>query len=128
MHAWDVCSQLESDYHLSEGSVGALIDTMPRAVRRAFRPDPGLSAPIRYRFVVAIPFSVNVDILMAKEDTRIILATTGTADVTFRCDGETYVLVMYGRLSPDAAMARGRLTFEGDAGVAAEFGQRFRGG
>ena len=128
MHAWDVCSRLEPDYHLSAGSIGALIDTVPRAVRRAFRADPSLFAPIRYRFLVATPYSVDVDILIARDGTQISPATAEPADVTFQCDGETYVLVMYGRLSPDEAMVSGRLIFEGNAGLAAGFGQKFKGG
>ena len=49
-------------------------------------------------------------------------------DVTFRCDGQTYVLVMYGRLKTGSALEDGRLTFEGNAELAAGFGQRFVGG
>jgi len=35
---------------------------------------------------------------------------------------------MYGRLSPDDAMAQGRLTFQGDTELAESFGRRFKGG
>jgi uncharacterized protein (TIGR03083 family) len=128
MHSWDVCSQLESDYHLSQESLGALIDTVPRAVRRAFRPDPTLSDPIRYRFMMTGSTTAEFDIVIAKDGAQIKPASTEVADVTFRCDGETYVLVMYGRLTPDSAMADGRLTFEGDPGLGVGFGQRFKGG
>ena len=51
-----------------------------------------------------------------------------TPDVTFLCDGETYVLAMYGRVGIDAAIADGRLRFEGDAVLATGFGRRFVGG
>jgi len=128
MHAWDIYSQLEPDYHLSEGTVGALIDTVPRAVRRAFRSDPDLAVPITYRLNISSPAAVGFDIVLAQEGAQIGPASTDNADVIFTCDGETYVLVMYGRLTPDAAMADGRLTFEGDSALAAGFGQRFKGG
>ena len=85
------------------GSVGELIDTVPRAARRAFRPDPSLSAPIRFRFLVTTPTSTAFDISLAREGAQIGPVSTAAADVTFRCDGETYVLVMYGRLTPDAS-------------------------
>ena len=60
-------------------------------------------------------------------------ATVGPAgvqepDVTLQCDGETYVLVMYGRLKVMDALADGRLTFDGDPAVAVGFGRRFVGG
>jgi hypothetical protein len=50
------------------------------------------------------------------------------ADVTFRCDGETFVLLMYGRLRAQEAVSQGRITFEGDAELVAAFNQRFQGG
>ena len=55
-------------------------------------------------------------------------ATDDAADVTFQCGGETCVLVLYGRLSPDVALVDGRLTLQGDSKLAAQFGPRFRGG
>jgi len=128
MHAWDVRSKLEADYHLSEDSLGALMDTMPRAVRRAFRPEPELETPVRYRFSITSPTGNDFDIVVTEGGTRWEPATGSAADVTFRCDGETCVLVMYGRLTPDQAMIDGRLTYEGESGQAAQFGQRFKGG
>jgi hypothetical protein len=50
------------------------------------------------------------------------------ADVTVRCDGETFVLLMYGRIRAPEAVSQGRMTFEGDAELAAAFSQRFQGG
>ena len=128
MHAWDIRSVLDGQYHLSKDSVGVLIDTVERAVRRAFRPDPSLGKPVRHRFIMTNPVSTSRDIVLAAEGARVEPADSNPADVTFRCSGETYVLVMYGRVKPDAAMADGRLTFEGDAELAAAFGQRFVGG
>ena len=128
MHTWDIRAVLDDQYHLSKDSVIVLADTVNRAARRAFRPDPSLEKPVRYRFVVAGPIATATDIVLAVEGARVEPAGSDVPDVTFRCDGETYVLVMYGRLKPDAAMADGRLTFEGDAELAAAFGQRFVGG
>ena len=128
MHAWAVRSVLEANYHLSEDSLRALMDTVPRAVRRAFRPEPGLESPVRYQFSTPAPTANQIDILVTKEGARLESPSSSAADVTFHCDGETYVLVMYGRVTPDEAMANGRLTFEGEAEVATQFGQRFKGG
>jgi putative sterol carrier protein len=36
------------------------------------------------------------------------------ADVTCCCDTETFVLLIYGRLTPQAAVVNGRLVVEGD--------------
>ena len=50
-----------------------------------------------------------------------------TARVTVRCDTETYVLLVYGRLDLEAALASGRLMIEGDRELALAFGRWFRG-
>ena len=128
MHAWDVRSMLETDYHLSDDSVRVLMDTVNRAARRAFRPEPGLASPVRYRFIVTSPVANRVDLLFSRDGGQIGTATAGPADVTFHCDGETYVLVLYGRLTLEEAISDGRLAFQGDAGVAAQFAARFKGG
>jgi hypothetical protein len=47
--------------------------------------------------------------------------------VTFRCDTETYVLLVYGRLPLAAAVKSGRLVVAGDQALASAFEQWFRG-
>ena len=128
MHAWDIRSTMDAGYHLSDDSIGVLMQTVGRAVRRAFRPDEEIKEPIRYRFNVIEPYEAACDIVMASQGTHIEPSGAQPANVTFRCDGETYVLVMYGRLNPDDAMSQGRLTFQGDAELAGSFGRRFKGG
>lgn len=131
MHAWDVCSRFDSDYRLSDGAVRVLMDTVPRAVRRAFRPDPSLSAPVIFRFAIDAPVVALYDLVFTPEGAVLQQPQdpkTTQADVAFRCDGETYVMVMYGRTAPDAAIASGRLLWEGDDVLALGFGRRFLGG
>ena len=131
MHAWDVCSRFDSDYRLSDGAVRVLMDTVPRAVRRAFRPDPSLSAPVVFRFAIDAPVVALYDLVFTPEGAALQQAQepgTTQPDVAFRCDGETYVMVMYGRTAPDAAIADGRLLWEGDDVLALGFGRRFLGG
>ena len=135
MHGWDICSRLEDDYHLSDGSVAALLDTVDRAARRAFRPDPLLAGrPLRYRFSIDHPERRVIDLVLSHGDAEIVetpddVAPADPADVTFECDGETCVLILYGRLTPHDAVAARRLAVaEGDAFVASTFGDRFVGG
>ena len=128
MHTWDVRSVLDDDFHLSADAVEALIDMVDRAVRRAFRPDPSLTAPLVHRFVLDGPAGVRKDIVIAAEGAQVQPAGDQEPDVTFQCDGETYVMVMYGRLKIADALAEGRLTFDGDPALAVGFGQRFVGG
>lgn len=134
MHAWDIRSRLEGDYHLSEGSVAALLDTVDRAARRAFRPDPTLQDHLlRYRFCMTGPEERVIDLALSDDAAETVELSPGTssgpAHVTFSCDGETCVLVMYGRLTPKDALNEGRLQLtDGDVLLATGFGDRFVGG
>ena len=134
MHGWDIRSRLEDDYHLSDGSVTALLDTVDRAARRAFRPDPLLAGrPLRYRFHITNPEPGTLDLTLGDGEAEITHYPSGVkppeADLTFECDGETCVLVMYGRLTPHAAVSARRLSvIDGEPYLAATFGDRFVGG
>ena len=128
MHTWDVRSVLDNDFHLSADAVEALIEGVDRAVRRAFRPDPSLADPLVHRFVLEDPAATRRDIVIAADGAYVQPAGNNEPDVTFQCDGETYVLVMYGRLTVADALAEGRLTFDGNPALAVGFGRRFVGG
>lgn len=136
MHAWDIFSRFDPEYRLSAAIVPVLLDTVPRAVRRAFRPDPALTRPLRFRFRLDRPAPAVYDLIFGKEAARLERVEPATAAakgaalpaITFRCDGETWALLMYGRLAPAAAIAAGRLTYAGDAALAQSFAARFVGG
>ena len=135
MHGWDIRSRLEHDYHLSDGSVTALLDTVDRAARRAFRPDPLLAGrPLRYRFSIDRPEQRTIDLVLSDGAAEINERVEGSAEteqphVTFQCDGETCVLVLYGRLTPHDAVAARRLSVaDGEPYLASTFGDRFVGG
>ena len=128
MHTWDIRSVLDAEYHLSGDAVGVLIEGVDRAVRRAFRPDPSLARAITHRFVVEHPVAARRDIVIAADGAQVGPAGNEEPDVTFECDGETYVLVMFGRLKVVDALADGRLTFDGNPELAVGFGRRFVGG
>jgi len=128
MHTWDIRSVLDPGYHLSDGAVEALIDGVDRAARRAFRPDPSLTRPITHRFVMEHPNADQREVVIAAAGAQMGPAGNEEPDVRFECSGETYVLVMYGRLKVMDALADGRLTFDGNPELAAGFGRRFVGG
>jgi len=128
MHTWDIRSVLDDEFHLSDDAVQVLIDGVDRAARRAFRPDPSLSQPISHRFVIEGPVADRRDVVISADGAVVDPAGSEEPDVTFQCDGETYVLVMYGRLKVMDALAEGRLTFDGNPESAVGFGRRFVGG
>ena len=128
MHTWDIRSVLDDEFHLSDDAVQVLIDGVDRAARRAFRPDPSLSQPISHRFVIDGPVAGRREVVISADGAVGGPAGSEEPDVTFQCDGETYVLVMYGRLKVMDALAEGRLTFDGNPESAVGFGRRFVGG
>ena len=129
MHGWDIRSSLEPSAHLSAESIPAIMDLIPGLFGWLFRPGSRLPAPVRYRFqLTGVASSDGVsDIVVEGDRARLEPAGESTANVAFRCDTETFVLLMLGRLTVDRAVATGRLAPEGDSGLVTEFGQWFKG-
>jgi uncharacterized protein (TIGR03083 family) len=132
LHGWDIRSRLTPETSLSPESLPALLELITTSrtsgfLSWAFRPGPRLSAPVRYRFAVTGPVPSRVDVVVEGDQAYIAEAADAAAAVTFHCDTETYLLLMYGRLSLEAASAIGRLRIEGDQASVTAFGQYFKG-
>lgn len=125
VHGWDIRSRLEPSAPLSAESLPVVSEW---AGRRGinflgladFRPSSSLLALVCYHFEVTnIPTS-GYDIVIENESIRMGPAVTASPNVTFRCDAETFVLTVLGRLKLDSVIADGRLAVEGDRGLANE--------
>jgi uncharacterized protein (TIGR03083 family) len=132
VHEWDIRAALEPEAHVSPASLPAIMTTISESIasgslRWAFWSGPYLTTPVRYRFVVTGLGPSKPDIIVERNTLRMDDAGDTTARVTMRCDTETYVLLVYGRLNLEAALASGRLAIEGDRELALAFGQWFRG-
>jgi hypothetical protein len=132
LHGWDMRSSLESSAALSPDSLPAMVELITTSLqsgflRWAFRPGEKLSAPVCYRFLVTGTVPGRSDILVDGETARLEEAGDAPATVTLQCDTATYVLLMYGRLPPEAAMATRRLVVVGDQQAALAFTQWFKG-
>jgi hypothetical protein len=132
LHGWDIRSRREAETPLAPESLPALVELIATSrtsgfLAWAFRPGAQLPAPVRYRFEVTGPQPSRVDIVVEGERAHLEAAGDTPASVTFFCNPETYVLVMYGRLSLEAARAGSRLRIEGDQALARAFGQWFKG-
>jgi uncharacterized protein (TIGR03083 family) len=132
LHGWDIRSRLAPDASLSPESLPALLELIATSrasgfLGWAFRPGPRLAAPVRYRFEVTGPVPSRMDIVVEGDQAHIAEAADTSASVTFQCDTETYLLLMYGRLSLEAASAVGHLRLEGERALVAAFGQWFKG-
>ena len=127
MHGWDIRSRFEPAASLGPESLPAFLDVLAAAVGWAFWPGSQPASLVRYRFEVTGTVPTSLDIVIAGEQARIEIGGTARANVIFRCSAETFVFVMYGRLTPQDALAHGRLTVDGEAELVTAFAQWFRG-
>ncbi len=128
MHGWDIRASFDPRASLSEDSLPALLQTIPRAVRRAFRSDANRPRAVRYRFHMTEPVTATTDILLNADGASVESGSQAEADVTFRCDTSTAVLVIFGRLTLADAITDGCIRVEGDQKLAITFAQSFQGG
>jgi uncharacterized protein (TIGR03083 family) len=132
LHGWDIRSRLAPDASLSPEGFPALVELITTSstsgfLTWAFRPGPRLSAPVCYRFDVTGPGASRIDFVIEGDQAHIEAAGDRSPSVTFHCDTETYLLVMYGRLNLEGARSLGRLRIEGDQALATTFAQWFKG-
>jgi uncharacterized protein (TIGR03083 family) len=127
MHGWDICSRVEPGATLTPASLPAFLDVLTTAIGWAFWPGTPLPRPVRYRFVLTGTPDRCLDIVVSKEGARLQASSTDHSHVLYRCCPETFVLVMYGRLSMTDALAQGRVHVDGDTTLVTAFSQCFRG-
>lgn len=128
LHGWDIRASFDTQASLSADALPALLQTVPRAVRRAFRPDASRSRTVQYRFAMTESVAATTDILLHADGALVEDDSQADADVTFRCDTSSAMLVIFGRLSLGDAIADGRVQVEGESELAAAFGQSFESG
>ena len=126
MHAWDIWSRRDPARPLFAESVPLFLERLPRIVALNARPDTQLCAPFRYRFAVTGMVPSQYDIVLEGDTVRMEPAGTTGADVRCHGDAETFVLLMYGRLTPQTAVASGRLVAEGPREPMPTFGPWFK--
>jgi hypothetical protein len=132
VHEWDIRATLEPEAHVSPACLPAIMTTISESIasgslRWAFWSGPDLTTPVRYRLVVTGLGPSQPDVGVERNTLRMEDAGDASPRVTMRCDTETYVLLVYGRLDLEAALASGRLMLEGDRELAIAFGRWFRG-
>ncbi len=119
VHEWDIRSKIDDSTKLASQSLQAVMDLMPVfVVGTLFRPGERQSASGRFRFELTGVVSGSHDIVMKNGDSHMEPVGNGPAGVTFRCDTETFALLVYGRTSLDKAESKGHLTVEGDRELA----------
>ncbi len=120
VHEWDIRSRLEPSAKLPDNVVPTLMELLPGfVVGRLFQPGASIASPSRFRF--DLTDGGSRDIVAGGGELRMEDSIGATADVTFKCDGSTFALLAYGRLTVEKAVAAGYITVEGDRALAAQF-------
>jgi uncharacterized protein (TIGR03083 family) len=127
IHGWDMRSAFDAAATLSEPPLPILVPQAQRWLTNTFRPASHLTAPIRYRFDVVGPATVQQDVLVTPDEFRIEPVAATPADVTFHCSAGTYLLFVYGRLSLEQTLRTGLMEIDGDCEQAALFNTLFQG-
>ncbi|MEE3012951.1 MAG: maleylpyruvate isomerase family mycothiol-dependent enzyme [Chloroflexota bacterium] len=115
VHEWDIRSKLDASAQLSNQCLPAVMDLMPAfVVGTLFRPGTKQSASGRFRFELTGLVSGSHEIVVENGYSHMEAPGNGPTRATFRCDTETFALLVYGRVSLDKAESEGRLTVQGD--------------
>lgn len=122
VHGWDIRSKLEGSIHLPEECLAATVDVISDfIVGILFNPGSKLGIPVRYRFELTGAVPGRHDIVVEDGTARMQPAVSADAEVTFRCDTATFVLLAYERITLAAALADGRIVVEGDRELTDQF-------
>ncbi len=132
VHEWDIRSSLEPSASLAVACLPAILRLIDGSVasgslRWGFRPGEPQTEPVRYRFEVTEPVPYQINLVVADGAVQQDVGADTSADVLFQCDTETFVLLVYGRLTLDRAFQDGRITASGERAQADAFAQWFTG-
>lgn len=131
VHRWDVMSPFDPYVQLSPEGVAAMVERYPHRPRwwDIALPPQHPPLPVRFRFTVSGVTVPGTDFIVATpEDQYMEVAGNVPAQVTFRCDAQTFVLLAYGRIRPTSAFSAGALTYEGSQAWAEIFLHAYSGG
>lgn len=127
IHDWDIRSAFEPEAGLDSESLPVLLDIAPAWLRMTFRPGTKLEKPMVFRFDLKGMAGRRHDVVVQGDDFQVARAGRARADVSVACDGGSYLLYVYGRLSAGGGAAADRLAVEGDVSLLRRFEEWFKG-
>ena len=129
VHEWDIRSPFEPLRSLSPDSVPVLMEKIPgnrRPWSVPFETADSSSQPIRFRFEFNGK-SGSRDIVVERDKTRIESSRDEAANLILSGVSGVFVLLIYGRLTIDSAIAAGLFTAQGDLGLIPDFDRWLEG-
>ncbi len=130
IHEWDIRSSLEPSPSPSVDSTSVLMEKLPNNRRPwtiPFPSRPTVSGPIRYRFDLTDMGANRQDVVVEGDKARMETPGEAPANLYMRGDPGTFILLMYGRLSLDSAIAAGSFKAEGDLELVPDFDRWLEG-
>ena len=118
IHGWDACHPTDDGYHIGAAALPAGLALASNVLTRMAQAEPRMLGPIRFGFEITDGGSVP---------DLVIGGGRSGVNATLHCDGETLLLMAYGRLAMDTALSTGRLTISGDEPLARDLGARLTG-
>ena len=123
IHDWDIRSTFDAGASLDAQGLGPLMDIGSRWLGMTFRPGPKLDKPLVYRFNLTGQAGRSHSIIVYGDSFEVDAAESSTADAVVTCDGDSYVLYMYGRLTAPSD----RLQVEGEPSLMGRYEGWFKG-
>ena len=118
IHGWDALSPLDADYHMAQDAVPAGLDLCSNVLARMARAEPRMLGPIRFGFELTDGQTMP---------DLVIGGGRSGVNATLHTDGETLILMAYGRVSMGDAISSVRLRVSGDEPLARDLGSRLTG-
>ena len=128
IHGWDIRRPFDSGAALSEAAAAVLADIhLLLFVAHAVRPGESELRDGRFRFDLSGPPRTLALSLDGGAPSLAPAPASTTADAVFAMTASDFALLLYGRVAYDALLAEGRVSVEGDRGLADAFGRLCRG-
>ena len=128
IHGWDIRRPFDTGAQLSEPAAAVLADIhLPRFVALAVRAGEHELRNGCFRFDLSGPTRTLALRLEAGTPSLAPASPSANADAALRMTAADFALLLYGRVGYDTLLAEGRLLVDGDAGLAAAFGELCRG-
>lgn len=130
LHGWDIRSALEPAPQLSAVSLSELLRRIPERRRPwtiPFQTKTEQTVPLRFRFELTGTVPGDYDIIVDNDRARMEPSSGATPHVSIVCPSETFVVLIYGRLTLDSASSAGLATVKGDGELVSGFDQWLQG-
>ena len=128
VHGWDIRSRFDPEAKLSPECVSIVVERIAQRPKWWLFKQGTIPLHARYRFEITTPALYSVDVVITHDNQYMEVNSGNQPQVTFRVVGQTYIMMMYGRITLEEVISRGQVAVEGDQELVTAFEQSFVGG